>query len=88
MRHLFSGFLAVTLLGVATAADAAVTATIVLTELRVAGDGANNTITLRLAAGNPAQLQVLSGATVVGTSPRRRSRRSWSTPAAATTRCW
>ena len=40
MRHVFSGFLAVALLGLATTADAAVTAAIVLTELRVAGDGA------------------------------------------------
>ena len=48
-------------------AEAAVTATLNVTTLEVTGDGANDVITLRLQAGNPANLQVFDGAVLVNT---------------------
>jgi Ca2+-binding RTX toxin-like protein len=51
----------------ATRAEAAVTANVVATTLVVTGDGLNNQITLRFAAGGTTQIEVLDGATVVGT---------------------
>ena len=48
-------------------AEAAVTATLNVTTLEVTGDGANDIITLRLEAGNPANLQVFDGAILVNT---------------------
>ena len=51
-------------------AAAAVTANIVGNQLQVAGDGADDSITLRLVAGNATQVEVLDGAVVRGTFAR------------------
>ncbi len=49
---------------------AAVTASVVGTQLQVTGDAADDVITLRLLAGDATQLEVLDGAAVIGTFPR------------------
>ena len=57
-------------LGPARPADAAVNAAIVANQLVVTGDAAPDAITLRLVAGDPTRLEVLEGATVVGSFAR------------------
>src|SRR5689334_22953002 len=47
-------------------ASAAVTASIVGNQLQVAGDGADDSITLRLVAGDATRVEVLDGAVVLG----------------------
>jgi Ca2+-binding RTX toxin-like protein len=51
-------------------ASAAVTAGIVGNQLQVTGDGADDTITLRLLAGDTTQVEVLDGAAPIGTFAR------------------
>ena len=51
-------------------ASAAVTAAIVGNQLQVTGDGADDSITLRLLAGDATQVEVLDGAVVRGTFAR------------------
>ena len=51
-------------------ASAAVTAAIVGNQLQVTGDGADDSITLRLLAGDTTQVEVLDGAVVRGTFAR------------------
>jgi hypothetical protein len=70
MRHPSCAVLCLALLAVATPAGAAVTATVVSNQLRVTSDGTGDTITLRLLLGDATQLEVLSGAVIVGTFAR------------------
>ena len=51
-------------------ASAAVTANVVGNQLQVTGDGADDSITLRLLAGDATQVEVLDGAVVRGTFAR------------------
>ena len=51
-------------------ASAAVTANVVGNQLQIAGDGADDSITLRLLAGDATQVEVLDGAVVRGTFAR------------------
>ena len=60
-------FAAAAIVSIAQPAEAAVTATLNVTTLEVAGDGANDIITLRLEPGNPANLQVFDNVTLVNT---------------------
>ena len=50
----------------ATRAEAAVTASVAATNLAVNGDGLDNQITVRVVAGDATRIEVLDGATVVG----------------------
>ena len=54
----------------ATRAEAAVTANVVATTLTVNGDGLDNQITVRIVAGDATRIEVLDGATVVGSFVR------------------
>jgi len=54
----------------AAPAEAAVTADLVGTELRVIGDAANDVITLSLVSGDPSQIVVLSSFIAIGTFTR------------------
>ena len=51
-------------------ASAAVTANVVSNQLRITGDGADDSITLRLLAGDANTVEVLEGVTPVGTFDR------------------
>jgi hypothetical protein len=61
---------ATALLGFARTADAAVTASVTATQLNVAGDAANDSIRLRLLAGDNTQVEVLDNGAVIGTFAR------------------
>ena len=54
----------------ATGAEAAVTANVAATNLAVNGDGLDNQITVRVVAGDATRIEVLDGATVVGSFVR------------------
>ena len=66
MHYLQTGLLCLALLGAATAAESAVTATVVGSTLRVVGDGTSDAIILRLHPGDPSRLHVVVGPTIVG----------------------
>ena len=65
-----AGLATLAFLGAAQRAEALVTANVVANQLVVAGDGANDVIRLRLAAGNTTQVEVLDNGAVIGTFDR------------------
>ena len=70
-RFLWSwSFVAATALMMPPPASAAVTAQVVGNQLQVTGDGADDSITLRLLTGDTTQVEVLDGAVVRGTFAR------------------
>src|SRR5262245_17129778 len=65
-----AGLAPLALVGAAQRAEALVTSSVVANQLNVAGDGANDVIRLRLAAGNTTQVEVLDNGVVTGTFDR------------------
>ena len=65
-----TGLATLVLVGAAQRAEAIVTSNVVANQLVVSGDGVNNVIRLRLAAGNATQVEVLDNGVVIGTFDR------------------